>query len=171
MSRNQATERVVVGVSGSVANLAALHAGVEAARRLASPLVAVLAWVPVGGELAYRRAPCPLLLRVWHNAARDRLGRAFNDAFGGLPDDVAIEGLVIRGDAGLVLTRFADHPSDLLIVGAGRRLPWLHGVRRYCLRHARCPVQIVEPPAMIHELRNRRWVERELRETMINPAR
>jgi nucleotide-binding universal stress UspA family protein len=171
MSSSQTTERVVVGVSGSVANLAALHAGAEAARRLAAPLVAVLAWVPVGGELAYRRAPCPLLLRVWHNAARDRLGRAFDDAFGGLPDDLAIEGLAIRGAAGPVLTTFADHPSDLLIAGAGRRAPWLHGVRRYCLRHARCPVQIVEPPAMIHELRNRRWLEGELRQTISHPAR
>jgi nucleotide-binding universal stress UspA family protein len=166
----QATERVVVGVSGSVANLAALHAAVESARGSAVSLVAVLAWIPVGGELAYRRAPCPPLLHVWHNAARERLCRAFDDAFGRFPNDVAIEARVIRGDAGPILTRFADQPGDLLIVGAGRGLPWLHGVSRYCLRHASCPVQAVEPPPMIRDLHDRRWVERELRHTMINPA-
>jgi nucleotide-binding universal stress UspA family protein len=157
-------ERVVVGVSGSVANLAAVHAAVSLAREADVPLVAALAWVPVGGELAYRRAPCPLLLRAWHRAARERLCRAFDEAFGGVPGDVRIGGLVIRGDAGPVLTRLADRCGDLLIVGVGRPLPWLHGVTRYCLRHATCPVRTVEPPAMIHHLHDRRWVERELRQ-------
>lgn len=164
-------ERVVVGVSGSVANLTALHAAAHSARKSDVPLLAVSAWVPVGGELAYRRAPCPVLLRVWRDAARDRMRRAFDDAFGGFPDNVTIEVLVIRGAAGPVLTRFADRSGDLLIVGAGRPLPWPRGVTRYCLRHARCPVQTVEPPAMIRDLHHRRGLERDLRRAMASSAR
>ena len=170
MNMEQATVRVVVGVSGSVANLSALHAAARSARELDVSLVAVLAWTPVGGELAYRRAPCPPLLVVWRRAARERLRRAFEDAFGGVPEDVAVEGVVVRGDAGPILTRFADQPGDLLIVGAGRALPWLHGVSRYCLRHAKCPVRTVEPPAMIGDLHHHHRVEHELRQTTIRPA-
>lgn len=169
-SIEQATARVVVGVSGSVANLTALHAAVGSARELDATLVAVLAWTPVGGELAYRRAPCPPLLVVWQRAARERLRRAFDDAFGGVPGDVTVEGVVVRGDAGPTLTRFADQPEDLLIVGAGRPMPWLHGVSRYCLRHASCPVRTVEPPAMIRDLHHHHRVEHELRQTTIRPA-
>ncbi len=149
-------ERVVVGVSGSVANLAALHRAVDVARDAHAPLVAVAAWVPVGGELAYRRAPCPLLLRLWETAARDRLRAAFADAFGGPPVDVGIEMLLVRGPAGPALTTVAGRVGDVLVVGAGQRLPWLRGVTRYCRRHARCPVLTVEPPTMIRELRRRR---------------
>ena len=71
-------DRVVVGVSGSLGNLAALHAGVAEARRRGLPLVAVHAWSPIGGELAYCRAPCAALLRVWRLEARSTLERAFS---------------------------------------------------------------------------------------------
>ncbi len=161
MRADQATERIVVGVSGSVANLASLHAAVGAARHLAVRMIAVLAWTPVGGELAYRRAPCPQLLRMWQRAAQERLTTAFDEAFGGVPDDVGIQGLVIRGEAGPVLTGCTNRPGDLLIVGTGR--PLRRSVSRYCARHANCSVQLIAPPAMIHDLRRQHWAGRDQR--------
>ena len=56
--------RVVVGVSGSIANVPALRVAVDRAQAFGVPLVAVLAWSPVGGELAYQCRPCPPILRV-----------------------------------------------------------------------------------------------------------
>ena len=56
------SRRVVVGVHGSVTSLAALRTGLEQARARDAILVPVLAWSPVGGELTYRKAPCPQLL-------------------------------------------------------------------------------------------------------------
>ncbi len=163
MRIEQFTDRVVVGVSGSVANLAALHAAVTLARDLDIPLVAVLAWAPAGGELAYHRAPCPLLLRVWERAAWDRLRTAFDDAFGGLLDDGDIEQIVVRCGPGPALVQLADRPTDLLVVGVARsRWRWRGAVTRYCLRHARCSTLAVAPPPLIHDLHHHRWVDEEL---------
>ncbi len=89
--------RVIAGVSGSLRSLGALRAGVDEARHTGAPVVAVLAWVPAGGELAYRRAPCPVLLKLWEEAARERLTEAFDAAFGGVPGDVTVQGMVVRG--------------------------------------------------------------------------
>ncbi|HEX5190074.1 MAG TPA: universal stress protein [Streptosporangiaceae bacterium] len=155
--------RVIAGVSGSLRSLGALRAGIEEARQTGAPLLAVLAWVPAGGELAYRRAPCPLLLRLWEQAARERLTEAFDAALGGVPADVTVRGMVVRGRAGPVLVDLADRPDDVLVVGCGGG-NWLtstvHGsVTRYCLAHARCPVLAVPPPEMIADVRSRshRW--------------
>ncbi|TGA93813.1 universal stress protein, partial [Streptomyces sp. MZ04] len=49
--------RVVVGVSGSPASLAALRVGVDEARRAGRVLVAVIAWEPPEGEGLYARRP------------------------------------------------------------------------------------------------------------------
>jgi nucleotide-binding universal stress UspA family protein len=155
-------ERVVIGVSGSVANLAALRVAVDQARGSGAPLVALHAWKPVGGEIAYRRAPCPVLLDVWKQAARDRLMTAFEEAFGGVPDDVRIDRVLMRAEPGPALIYVAGHPTDLLVIGTGRRSQptgTFHiGVSHYCLSHASCPVLAVPPPDMIHDLRRRhRW--------------
>lgn len=154
--------RVIAGVSGSMRSLGALRAGVEEARLTGALLVAVLAWEPAGGELAYRRAPCPVLLKLWETAAVERLTGAFNAAFGGLPRDVAVRLLVVRGKAGPVLVDFADQPDDLLIVGCPGG-NWLRNLRssvtRFCVAHAHCPVLTVPPPELIVEMRSRphRW--------------
>lgn len=155
--------RIIAGVSGSLRSLGALRAGVAQARSSGAPLIAVLAWVPVGGEYAYRRAPCPALLRVWEQAARQRLDGAFDEAFGGLPADVSVQRVVLRGKPGPVLVRLADQPGDLLVVGAGRHGPAglvrPGAVSRHCLAHARCPVLAVPPPDLIAAVRSRphRW--------------
>lgn len=149
--------RVIAGVSGSLRSLGALRAAVAEARASGAPLLAVLAWSPVGGELAYARAPCPLLLRLWEREAQQRMCDAFDEAFGGLPGDVATRRMVVRAPPGPALVELADGRDDLLVVGCGGR-SWLgratHGaVTRYCIAHARCPVLAVPPPDLIRELR------------------
>ncbi len=155
--------RVIAGVSGSLRSLGALRAAVAEARSSGVPLVAVLAWVPAGGEYAYRRAPCPVLLRVWEQAARSRLSEAFDEAFGGLPADVTVHQVVMRGKPGPVLVKLADHQEDLLVIGSGGHglagLTWPGGVGRYCLAHAHCQVLAVPPPDLLAQVRSRphRW--------------
>ncbi len=148
--------RVIVGVSGSLSSLAALHRAVGEARRRDALLVPVLAWTPVGGDGVYRRSPCPPLLKEWESAACRRLDTAFEQAFGGYPEGLRIHGQVVRGDAGQALVHCADRPDDLLVVGTGRRgrlRRLFHGaVSRYCLAHARCTVLAVPPSELLDTL-------------------
>jgi nucleotide-binding universal stress UspA family protein len=151
------SRRVIAGVSGSVRSLGALRAGVAEARSSGAELIAVLAWAPSGGEFAYLRAPCPLLLKLCEDAAKERIRDAFDDALGGLPDDLAVQLLVVRARPGPVLVEFANKPDDLLVVGCGGRSllsAAVHGsVTRYCVAHAHCPVLAVPPPDLITDLR------------------
>ena len=60
------TRRVIAGVSGSVRSLAALRAGAAEARSAGAELLPVLAWTPVGGEMAYLpvlAVPAPEMIR------------------------------------------------------------------------------------------------------------
>jgi nucleotide-binding universal stress UspA family protein len=157
------SRRVIAGVSGSLRSLGALRAGVAEARSNGGTLLAVLAWAPAGGELAYMRAPCPVLLRIWEQDARERLHGAFDAAFGGIPRGLAVRMMVVRGPPGPSLVDVAHQPDDLLVVGCGGRSGLscvVHGsVTRYCLAHARCPVLAVPPPELITEMRpwRHRW--------------
>jgi nucleotide-binding universal stress UspA family protein len=65
--------RLVVGASGSPGSIRALRHAQDLARRNDVPLVAVLAWVPPGGDIAERRCSSAALRRVWADAARERL--------------------------------------------------------------------------------------------------
>lgn len=153
-------DRIIVGITGTLANLAALHAAVEQARRSAVPLVAIHTWLPVGGEVGYHRDPCAPLVPVWRQQARNTLACAFIDAFGTTPADIDVELMVLRGEAGPTLVAAAYSSNDLLVVGSGRRGPFAGlrygSVSRYCFTHARCPVLAVPPPALISELRSQR---------------
>jgi nucleotide-binding universal stress UspA family protein len=166
--RSEPTQ-VVVGVHGSLTSLAALRMARQEARDRHAILVPVLAWSPVGGEVAYRRAPCPEMLQLWRKQANERLANAFDEAFGGHPCDVVVRSEVCRGEAGATLVQAAAGDGDLLVVGAGhRRLLHrrLHGpTARYCLAHAACPVVLVPPPELIYDaerLRRRRWSNKPL---------
>src|SRR6185437_14927441 len=140
-------KRVVVGVSGSLSNLAALHTAADYARSLSATLTAVLAWSPVGGEIAYQNSPCAPMLRIWETAARDRLRLAFDEAFGGAPEGVELQAMVLRAETGRALVSVADQPDDLLVLGSGRHTrlarAFRFGVASYCLRRAACPVLCV----------------------------
>jgi nucleotide-binding universal stress UspA family protein len=146
--------RVIVGASGSPGSLRALRHAEDLARASDATLTPVLAWVPPGGELAARQ-PCPTLVRIWHDAAWQRLWDALEAAWGQIPADLPVQPAVQRGQPGPVLVAFAGQFDDLLIVGAGRRgLPAWPGrgrVSRYCVAHARCPVLAVPPATLARE--------------------
>lgn len=146
--------RVVVGVSGSLGSLAALRRAVDEARRSQRLLLPVLAWTPPGGEMSYRRAPCPQLAKVWEDNAVEQLCTAFEEGLGGRPTDLPVQPMVVRADAGYALCDIADRPADLLVVGTGRRgglTRLAHaGVSRHVLAHAVCPVLAVPPPEPPH---------------------
>jgi nucleotide-binding universal stress UspA family protein len=148
--------RLVVGVSGSPGSLCALRYALVLSYRLDVPLLAALAWVPPGGELADRRFPSPELRRVWADAARQRLTDALDAACGGIPMGVDVASVIIRGAPGPALVNIANRDGDVLVVGAGRRgvlsRIWHGQVSRYCLSHARCPVLAIPHPATAREL-------------------
>jgi nucleotide-binding universal stress UspA family protein len=143
--------RVIVGASGSPGSLRALRHAEDLARHSDATLTPILAWVPPGGDLAARQ-PCPALVRIWHEAAWQRLWAALDAAWGMIPADLSVQPAVQRGQPGPVLVAIAGQSGDLLVVGAGRRggLAWLgHGrVSRYCLSHAQCPVLAVPPASL-----------------------
>jgi nucleotide-binding universal stress UspA family protein len=151
-----AVRRIFVGVSGSLGSLQALRFATDEARQRNVPLTAVIAWIPPGGELAERRCPSPELRKLWRQAAADRLRTAFDQALGGVPDDVRVEQAVVRGDAGAVLTDLASGDGDILVIGTGRRGWHRRCLRkstgRYCLAHARCPVTAVPPSDLVDSL-------------------
>jgi nucleotide-binding universal stress UspA family protein len=146
-----AAGRLVVGSNGSPGSLPALRYALHLARRSDIPLVAVLAWVPPGGDLAERRWPSAYPRHIWAQAARQRLNDALDAAWGGVPPDLDIALVIIRGEPGPSLVATADAGDDVLIIGAGQRgtltRMWRGKVSRYCLAHARCPVLAVPPAA------------------------
>ena len=151
-----AVRRVVVGVDGSLGSLQALRYAADEARERCVPLVAVIAWVPPGGDAAERSRPSPYLRRVWREEARKRLQGAFDAGLGGMPLDVTVQPQVERGDTGQVLVDIANRPDDLLVIGTGRRglmSRMVHrSVGRYLLAHAKCPVLAVPPSALMQEM-------------------
>jgi nucleotide-binding universal stress UspA family protein len=158
--------RLVVGTGGSPGSLPALRYARDLARANNVPLLAAIAWIPPGGDLAERRCPSPALRRAWADAAGDRLKAALDAAWGGVPPEEDIQLVVIRGEPGPALVHLADSGDDLLVVGAGRagRLTriWHGRVSRYCLSHARCPVVAVPQPVIARQvgLSPARWALR-----------
>ena len=153
--------RVVVGVDGSVGSVRALRRAVAEARARDAALLAVLAWTPPGGEDSARRFPCPRLEQHWQHQASRRLRAAWEDALGGVPPDLVVRSLTVRGPAGRALVWAADREDDLLVVGTGPR-SWLrrvtHGsVARYCLAHAGCAVLAVPPSTLQRQIRHGLW--------------
>ncbi|MBO1331272.1 universal stress protein [Streptomyces sp. VRA16 Mangrove soil] len=130
--------RVVVGVNGSPASLAALRSAVDQARRTHRPLVAAIAWQPPEGEGLYSRWPDRQWARHWYGEARATLTGAFEAALGGLPSDVDATLRVVRGKPGPVLVGLTSGPDDLLVVGGHRG-----AVHRHVRRHSLCPVLTV----------------------------
>ncbi|MEV7780504.1 universal stress protein [Kitasatospora sp. NPDC088351] len=148
--------RIVVGVSGSLGSIAALHHAVAEARRIDADVLAVHCWTPAGGEFGYRRSPCPPLLTACRDAASARLRQALDDAFGGAFTGVRLSSQAVRGETGQALVRSADRPGDLLVLGAGSRGAIARALRpsvtAYCVRHAVCPVLAVPKPPLQREL-------------------
>jgi nucleotide-binding universal stress UspA family protein len=151
-------QRVIIGVDGSLGSLQALRRGVAEARDRHVSVWAVLAWTPPGGEGMNRRAPCPGLIHLWQEEAAERLQTAWNETFGGVPTDLEVHLLVVRGPAGAVLTQVAERDGDLLVLGSGRRgllhRVFGHSVARYCVAQADCCVLTVPPSPFERQLQH-----------------
>jgi nucleotide-binding universal stress UspA family protein len=144
--------RIFVGVHGSVGSLHALRGAVTEARRTGGVLYSVIAWSAPGGDMLDRRIPDAHLRHAWRHAALRRLRAAWNDALGGVPDDLPVHLLTEQGRPGWVLTGLADTEDDLIVVGSGRRGLAHRSVARYCVAQSRCPVLVVPPPALARGL-------------------
>ncbi|MEV7929286.1 universal stress protein [Kitasatospora sp. NPDC088779] len=149
--------RIVVGVSGSLGSLAALHHAVAEAHRTDAEVLALLCWTSPGEEIGYRRTPCPAAITAGRDAAVARLRQALDEAFAGRYAGVRLRCQAVRGDTGHTLVRFADHPDDLLVLGAGSSRGCLSralrpSVTAYCVRHASCPVLAVPRPPLQRDL-------------------
>ncbi|MFH9350683.1 universal stress protein [Kitasatospora sp. NPDC017646] len=149
--------RVVVGVSGSLGSLAALHHAVAEGRRADVEVLAVLCWTPPGEALRYRRAVGPPVIDASRDAAVARLRQALDEAFAGCHAGVRLRCQAVRGEAGHALVRCADRPGDVLVLGAGRERGRLSRLIRpsisaYCVRYATCPVLTVPRPPLQRDL-------------------
>lgn len=145
--------RIVVGVHGTPGSLQALRFAVGHARAFGATLIPVIAWEPPGGNV---RMPV-YLADEFVAQAESQLLTAFDEGLGGLPSDIRALPMVVRGPVGPVLVRVAERDSDMLIIGQGR-----HGVlrravsgspARYCFKHARSTVILVQPTQLTVELR------------------
>jgi nucleotide-binding universal stress UspA family protein len=136
--------RVVVGVSTSLAGIAALRFGVGEAIRRKAPLIAVRA----GYLNASMRGP---EMRQWRDEmAADAVRTvhyAFDDAMGAVPPEVAITMVTVENRADLALLAVADRTSDLLVLG-GRSRRLMSWIVKHCLRKAGCTVVVVPPPEL-----------------------
>ncbi|MFG2630451.1 universal stress protein [Streptomyces sp. NPDC048473] len=148
--------RIVAGVSGSLGSLVALHRAASEARRHSAELLAVLAWEPPGGELAYRRSVFRPPVVDFRREAGERLLAALRTAFGDAGPGVPFQGLVARGKPGYALVETADRADDLLVIGAGCRgrmhRALFPSAARYCVAHAACPVLAVPPSPLQSEI-------------------
>ncbi|MFE4379441.1 universal stress protein [Streptomyces cyaneofuscatus] len=149
-------QRIVVGVSGSLGSLTALHQAASEARERGAELRAVLAWQLPGGGLGSRTTLGADTFRECRAAAREELCAALDLAFAARRPGVTLSGYTVRGEPGAVLVDAVRSADDLLVVGTGLRGRWFSGLRapvaRYCLTHAPCPVLAVPPNPLEAEL-------------------
>ena len=124
--------RIFAGVSGSPGSVHALRQAAALARHHAVPLNPLLAWLPPGGSANERKDPCPEVRQLWEDQAWQRLWKALDTAFGGLPTGIATQPVVVRGKPGRALTLLARQPGDLVVIGAGRRGPPAAAGRMRC---------------------------------------
>ncbi|MEU6170114.1 universal stress protein [Streptomyces tanashiensis] len=145
--------KIVVGVSGSLGCLTALHRAAAEARLRRAELWAVLAWEAPGGELGGRYSAHVSAVAQCRATAGDRLREALDAAFGPGRPEVTVQGITVWGSPGAALVDCAQDPDDLLVVGTGARGPLrrlVHrSVARYCQTHAVCPVLAVPPSPLL----------------------
>jgi menaquinone-dependent protoporphyrinogen oxidase len=142
-------QRVLVGVDGSAASLAALRWAADEARLRRSSLRIVGAWDPATHAASYADVVGPATSVEREITARDAFSAAIRVVFGPqLPDRVTAE-LAEGAPERILLARSGD--AGLLVLGATSR-PWPDGwfagpVIRACLAHASCPVVVIRSDA------------------------
>ncbi len=165
--------RVVAGISGSPGSLAALRYAEYLALSHGAVLVPVLAWQPPGGDRAARVQREAGLMQAWRDMACQRLGEALAAVWGGSRPEGLVQPQVERGPAGWVLVSIADHPGDVLVLGARHGSPLRRAARgrvvRYCVARARCPVVLVPSPELAGEI-GHPWIAWRLRHRTLTPA-
>jgi nucleotide-binding universal stress UspA family protein len=146
--------RVIVGVDGSLGSFGALRYAVAEARRRGAQLCAV--------RVVREDHPWVGVVRISEDdleAFREQIESAFHEALGGVPEDVPIRSVVMTGEPGPALVKYACREEDLLVVGAscrgGMRRIWRRPVGAYCAGHARCPVLTVPLSELARSVRRR----------------
>lgn len=119
--------RVVAGISGSRGSLAALRYAEYLALSHGAVLVPVLAWQPPGGDRAARVQREAGLLQAGRDMACQRLGEALAAVWGGSRPEPLMQPQVEPEPPGWVLVSIADHPGDVLVLGAGLQSITLEG--------------------------------------------
>lgn len=139
--------RVVVGIDGSQASLAALRFAAETAALRGSLLHAVHTWIAPYQATSVWSPPLPAIDVSREEAVatlRDSLSAALGDGHG-----LQVEHSVIEGPAGPTLVQAADD-ADLLVVGSRGRGGWkallLGSVSTHCVVNAPGPVVIAREP-------------------------
>ncbi|MFE2010463.1 universal stress protein [Streptomyces sp. NPDC059491] len=145
--------KIVVGVSGSLGSLTALHRAAAEARLRGADLWAVLAWETPGGEVGGRYSAHVSAVAQCRATAGERLREALDAAFGPGRPEADVRGVTVWGSPGASLVDVARDPEDLLVVGTGARGPLrrlVHrSVARYCQTRAVCPVLVVPPSPLL----------------------
>lgn len=143
--------RIVVGVDGSPASIAALEFAVRRARDTGSSVLAVsvcrIQAVPPSS------VPLPVTgpVDVFRGRHLEELRTAMDqvDVTG-----VRVDQLAPYGQPGPVLVALAEGAQALVVGGHGYRkgpLSVIGSVTAYCLRHAECPVIVVPAEGERHE--------------------
>ena len=126
------TRRIFAGVSGSPGSVHALRQAAHLAHHHDALLIPVPAWLPPDS----RRLPWPELRQIWHDDAWQRLRDTLDATFGGLPDGIATEPAVLRGNPRKVLTGVARQDGDVLaILPPSLAQQAGHGLRGWAFRH------------------------------------
>ena len=148
--RRDSGPRIVVGVDGSEASLAALRWAVEDAKRKGATVVALYAWhLPAVGGTPFGADVSALLdPDILRDAATAQLDKVMEYA---RPDPaVTVERRVVMAGAAHALLTEAEGAEELVVGSRGHggfAGLLLGSVSLQCAHHARCPVVIIHPPA------------------------
>lgn len=134
------TARIVVGVDGSPASVAALRWAVAQADLTSAEVQALTSW-QIPGQYGFELYTADV---DWSDVARRTLATAIKEAGDGGP--TAVQSVVLEGHPAHVLVN-ASVGAQLLVVGSrghgGFAGMLLGSVSEYVIAHASCPVLVV----------------------------
>lgn len=138
MDTSARRDRIIVGVDGSPASIAALRTAETLAEPLDAPVEAWSCWDVPSGYGVYLAVG----IEGFKHAAKMVLEQALTDAFG-KEQPARVRGRLVRGKAGHMLVE-ASRDASLLIVGRRGHGGYVPGsVSSACAARAHCPVLVV----------------------------